>query len=101
MTELTQQLPMETGYQKRPLPDRWIRRGDLPQRLRDLQSEHRLGDLLSRVLGVDGILRRMFENAQELAAFERAPVYADIQQMLAKLRERNEATAATTESPRG
>jgi len=40
------------------------------------------------VLGVDGLLRRLFANAEELATFEKTDEYAEIQQMLAKLRER-------------
>lgn len=41
------------------------------------------------ILGVEGVIRRMFPNAQDLSAFEQGPVYAEIQQMLAKLRDRS------------
>jgi len=40
------------------------------------------------VLGVDGIVRKLFSNPEEMAEFEKSLEYADIQQMLAKLRER-------------
>ena len=40
------------------------------------------------VLGVDGLIRRLFATPEELAAFEKTDEYAEIQQMLAKLRER-------------
>jgi predicted HicB family RNase H-like nuclease len=41
------------------------------------------------VLGVDGLLRKLFQSAEELAAFEKTEEYNEIQLMLAKLRERN------------
>ena len=41
------------------------------------------------VLGVDGIVRKMFATPDEMAAFELSPEYAEIQQMLAKLREKS------------
>jgi hypothetical protein len=41
------------------------------------------------VLGVDGIVRRMYPSPQELAEFEKTQQYADIQAMLVKLREKN------------
>ena len=40
------------------------------------------------VLGVDGLLRKLFATPEELAAFEKTDEYDEIQQMLAKLRER-------------
>ncbi|MEX2175124.1 MAG: toxin-antitoxin system HicB family antitoxin [Pirellulaceae bacterium] len=40
------------------------------------------------VLGVDGLVRRLFASPEDLAAFERTPQYAEIQQMLARLRDR-------------
>ena len=39
------------------------------------------------VLGSDGIVRRMFPSAEELAVFEKTPEHTAIQQMLSKLRE--------------
>jgi predicted HicB family RNase H-like nuclease len=42
------------------------------------------------ILGVQGVVRKMFSTPEELAAFEQQPEYAQIQQMLAKLRERKE-----------
>ena len=41
------------------------------------------------VLGLDGIVRRMYKDGQELAQFEQSEEYQKIQQMLAKLREKN------------
>jgi predicted HicB family RNase H-like nuclease len=40
------------------------------------------------VLGVEGIVRRMFSNPQELTEFEQTREYQEIQQMVAKLREK-------------
>jgi predicted HicB family RNase H-like nuclease len=39
------------------------------------------------VLGVDGLVRRLFSKPEDLVAFEKTDEYAEIQQMLAKLRE--------------
>lgn len=41
------------------------------------------------VLGVDGIIRKLFATPEEMAEFERSAEYVDIQQMLAKLREKS------------
>lgn len=41
------------------------------------------------VLGVDGIIKKMFHTPDEMISFEASPEYADIQQMLAKLREKS------------
>lgn len=41
------------------------------------------------ILGVDGIVKRMFSTPEEMANFETSPEYAEIQQMLAKLREKS------------
>lgn len=41
------------------------------------------------VLGVDGIIRRMYKEGTELAQFEQTDEYKNIQQMLAKLREKS------------
>ncbi len=47
------------------------------------------------VLGVEGVVRRVFKSPAELARFEQTREYAEIQQMVAKLRERaNEPTDA-------
>jgi len=40
------------------------------------------------VLGVDGLVRKLFASPEDLAAFEKTPEYSEIQQMLARLRER-------------
>src|SRR5687767_6169431 len=41
------------------------------------------------VLGVDGIVRRMYPTPEEFAEFEKTKEYTDIQAMLVKLREKN------------
>jgi predicted HicB family RNase H-like nuclease len=41
------------------------------------------------VLGTEGIVKRMFGTPDEMTAFEASPEYAEIQQMLAKLREKS------------
>ena len=43
------------------------------------------------VLGVDGLVRKLFATPEELAAFEKTAEYEEIQQMLARLRERTGA----------
>ena len=52
------------------------------------------------VLGVDGLLRRLFPQPEELAAFEKTAQYTEIQLMLAKLRERSGAAADGKEPTR-
>ena len=52
------------------------------------------------VLGVDGIVRRVFTSPQELAKFEQTNEYAEIQQMVAKLRERASEPADAREPTR-
>jgi predicted HicB family RNase H-like nuclease len=44
------------------------------------------------VLGLDGIVKQAYPNVEQLAEFERTNEYSEIQQMLAKLRERSAAT---------
>jgi predicted HicB family RNase H-like nuclease len=39
------------------------------------------------ILGLDGIVRRMFSTSEELASFEKTAEYGEIQHMIAKLRE--------------
>jgi len=52
------------------------------------------------VLGVDGLLRKLFASPEELAAFEKTDEYNEIQLMLAKLRERSGAGADGKEPTR-
>ena len=52
------------------------------------------------VLGVDGLLRKLFASPEELAAFEKTPEYAEIQLLLARLRERTGAAADGKEPTR-
>ncbi|MDX1947692.1 MAG: toxin-antitoxin system HicB family antitoxin [Pirellulaceae bacterium] len=42
------------------------------------------------VLGVEGLVRKLFPTAEAMAAFEKTPEYAEIQSMLARLRERGD-----------
>ena len=44
------------------------------------------------VLGLDGIVKQAYPSAEAMADFERTNEYAEIQQMLAKLRERSVVT---------
>lgn len=41
------------------------------------------------VLGIDGVIRRAYADQMSLTEFEKTPEYSEIQQMVAKLRERN------------
>ncbi len=46
-------------------------------------------EFFREVLGVDGIVRKLYPTPQEHAEFEKTREYADIQAMLVKLREKN------------
>ena len=48
------------------------------------------------VLGVGGLVRRLFTTPEELAAFEKTAEYAEIQNMINRLRERSGAPAEST-----
>jgi predicted HicB family RNase H-like nuclease len=52
------------------------------------------------VLGVDGLLRKLFVTPEDLAAFEKTEEYNEIQLMLAKLRDRSGAAADGREPTR-
>ena len=52
------------------------------------------------VLGVDGVVRRIFANAEEAKAFEVTAEFAEIQQMVAKLRERSKQQNESDEPTR-
>ena len=52
------------------------------------------------VLGVGGIVREAFPGPDTLAEFEQTAEYNDIQQMVAKLRERGDETANSREPTR-
>jgi len=52
------------------------------------------------VLGVDGLLRKLFTTPEELAAFEKTAEYGEIQLLLARLRERTGAAADGKEPTR-
>ncbi|MDZ4817708.1 MAG: hypothetical protein SGJ20_01910 [Planctomycetota bacterium] len=52
------------------------------------------------VLGVDGIVRKMFPSEEEMAEFEKSEEYAEIHTMLAKLREKNKGKTLDCEPTR-
>lgn len=52
------------------------------------------------VLGVDGIIRKLFSTPEEMAEFEKSAEYTNIQQMLAKLREKSDPQADDKEPTR-
>ena len=52
------------------------------------------------VMGIDGIIRRSFTNQSEMILFEQSNEYSDIQQMVAKLRERASEPAENREPTR-
>ena len=52
------------------------------------------------VLGVDGLLRKLFPSPEEMADFEKTEQYTEIQAMLAKLRERTGSQADGREPTR-
>lgn len=52
-----------------------------------------------KVVGMDGIVRKTFTSASELANFEQTSEYAEIQRMQAKLRERTSAAPAPQLEP--
>ena len=52
------------------------------------------------VLGVDGVVRRTFPNQSDLVAFEQSPEFSEIQQMVAKLRERSKHQTESNEPTR-
>ena len=52
------------------------------------------------VLGVDGVVRRLFTSAEEMEAFGQGPEFAEIQQMVAKLRERSKHQTESNEPTR-
>jgi predicted HicB family RNase H-like nuclease len=52
------------------------------------------------VLGVDGVIRKLFSQPEDRVAFERGPEYLQIQQMLAKLRERKDELSEESEPTR-
>ncbi len=52
------------------------------------------------VMGVDGVVRRLFPTTGDMANFEQTQQYAEIQQMVAKLRERSVAQSDGREPTR-
>ena len=52
------------------------------------------------VLGIDGVVRRMFPNFEQLTEFERSEEYAAIQRMLVRLREKKPLPEDETEPTR-
>ncbi len=52
------------------------------------------------ILGVDGVVRRLFPDQRNLSAFEQTDEYNEIQQMLARLRQRRDGQADNQEPTR-
>ena len=52
------------------------------------------------ILGINGIIRRNYPDAQALADFEKTDEYGEIQQMLAKLREKGRTQVSDQEPTR-
>jgi len=52
------------------------------------------------ILGINGIIRRNYPDAQALADFEKTEEYGEIQQMLAKLREKGRTQVSEQEPTR-
>lgn len=52
------------------------------------------------VVGVGGVIRRLFPDAQELFEFEQSEEYAEIQQMVATLREKSDVSSSDKEPTR-
>jgi len=52
------------------------------------------------VLGIEGAVRRMFNTPEELAAFEKSKEYAQLQNMLARVRERSRNKPVANEPTR-
>ncbi|HUG66641.1 MAG TPA: hypothetical protein VMM76_02750 [Pirellulaceae bacterium] len=52
------------------------------------------------ILGVEGVARRIFSNPEEMEAFEQTVEYAEIQGMVAKLRERSRNQSESNEPTR-
>ncbi len=52
------------------------------------------------VLGVNGLVRRLFASPEEFADFEKSAEFAEIQKMIARLRERSGAPADNKENTR-
>jgi predicted HicB family RNase H-like nuclease len=50
------------------------------------------------VLGIEGVINKAYSKAEELAQFQQTQEYAEIQQMLAKLRERSKAVPMPDDS---
>jgi predicted HicB family RNase H-like nuclease len=52
------------------------------------------------ILGVEGVVRKMFPAPKDMVVFEQGPVYAEIQQMLGRLRDRAKHPDENTEPTR-
>lgn len=95
--DIIQQLPHQLPATRMP--------GDKTQEVHRIASElyRQQADWVTffrRILGVDGVIRQMFPTATEMGQLEQTSEYAEIQQMLAKLRERGAAPTDDTEPTR-
>ncbi len=71
---------------------------DRANQLFDEQSDWAV--FFREVLGVAGIVHQLYPDADSLAQFEQTPEYMELQQMLAKLRDRNGPRAPLQEVTR-
>jgi predicted HicB family RNase H-like nuclease len=96
--ELMQEAPISTFPIITPSGDRKHEVFQVASRL--YSHEPNWVTFFREVLGVDGIVKKMFQTADEMAAFESSPEYVEIQQMLAKLRDKNDSEEEDREPTR-
>jgi predicted HicB family RNase H-like nuclease len=95
----TQQAPATSPFTTQPLADDTEKRQEVlrqTKRLYDKESDW--VTFFREVLGINGIIRRYYPDAQSLAEFEKTEEYLDIQVLLAKLRE-NGRTQVSDQEP--
>ena len=95
----TQQSPAASPFTTQPLTNDLEKRQEVLRQVRRLYDQE--SDWVSffrEVLGISGVIRRYYPEAQALAEFEKTEEYLDIQVLLAKLRE-NGRTQVTDQEP--
>ncbi len=63
------------------------------------QSNPDWASFYREIMGVKGIVRRLYRTREELVAFKNTEAYTDIQRMLQKLRDKKHATVDPEEEP--
>jgi len=102
MTGMNPMNQMNTGSMNTATPVAHEDRKSTAQRIAN-EMFHQQPDWITffrEVLGVDGLLRKLFVNPEDLAAFEKTAEYNEIQLMLAKLRDKSGAAADGREPTR-